>query len=65
MEFDQHEDLEEGVLAEIENSYDSSTNELCLIAGCKKENRGHVLNTVMKLEENEDFYFGSITMEQI
>ena len=34
-----------------------------MIAGYKKENRGHVLNTVMKLEENEDFSFGSITMQ--
>ena len=36
---------------------------MCLIAGYTKENRGQLLNIVMKLED-EDFSFGSITMEK-
>ena len=64
LESDQHEDLGEGAADETEKSYDLSTNELCLIIGYTKENRGQLFNTVMKLEENEDFSFGSITMQQ-
>ena len=59
----QHEYLEEGVPYETKKSYDSSTNELCLIAGYTKENTGQLFNIVMKLEY-EDFSFGTVTMEQ-
>ena len=34
-----------------------------MIAGYTKEKRGQLLNTVMKVEENKYFSFGSITME--
>jgi len=37
---------------------------LFLISDYTRENRGRLLNTIMKLEENEDFSFGGITMEQ-
>ena len=62
LEFDQHEDLEEGVSEETKKSYGLSTNKLFLISDFTRENKGQLLNIVMKLEENEDFSFGSITM---
>jgi len=58
-----HENLGERIPDETKKYYDLNANELFLIAGCTRENKGQLLNIVMKLEENEYFSFENITME--